>query len=363
MCEALYIHIPFCINKCGYCDFLSFSTKEITKDSRDKYVHYLKKELDEYKDFTFDTVYFGGGTPSLLSVEAIGEILEKVNIAFNAEVTIEANPNTLTLEKLKGFYDLGINRISIGVQSFNPEKLKVLQRIHSREQAIDSYFLARKAGFKNISLDLIFATPKQTLSELREDLEMIKKLNPEHLSIYSLIWEEGTKFMELLKLDKLAPIENDLEASMYEEIIKFFKENNYSHYEISNFSKEGYEGRHNSKYWKNMGYVGVGLGASGFLNGVRYRNYTNFSDYYKALDSGSSCHLDEEVVSEKDHLENQYILGLRLLKKGISNIHPRYQERINKLLEDGYLKKEGENFLLTSKGLMFANDVFLEIME
>ena len=363
MCDAIYIHIPFCVKKCGYCDFLSFSCEEKSKADRSEYVEKLIEEIRLYPKLKYDTVYFGGGTPSLLEVEEIEKILEELSINKNAEITLEVNPQTVDIEKLEGFKKIGINRLSIGIQSFNDEKLKVLGRIHSKDIALKTYDDARKAGFENISIDLIFATPDQTIEELEEDLDIVEKLSPEHISIYSLIWEEGTKFMDLLNSGKLNPLDNALEAKMYELIIERLKKIGYLHYEISNFAKKGYEGRHNSKYWKNVEYIGAGLGASGYYKGSRYKNKVELSDYYKKIDMAEKPLMEEEEVSDKDRIDNYYILGLRLLNEGIVAEDNIYFEKIKNLCKEGYLKNEEERYKLTSKGLMFANDVFVEIME
>jgi len=363
VCDAIYIHIPFCVKKCGYCDFLSFSCEEKSEKDRKEYVKKILEEIDLSPNLKYDTIYFGGGTPSLLEVEEIEKILDKLDILEGAEITLEVNPQTVDLDKLKGFKKIGINRLSIGIQSFNDEKLKVLERIHSRETAISTYENARKAGFENISIDLIFATPNQTLEELSEDLNIIEKLSPDHLSIYSLIWEEDTKFMKLLENGKLSPLDNELEAEMYEFIISELKKMGYIHYEISNFAKPGYESRHNSKYWKNVEYLGIGLGASGYYNGIRYKNHIEFKNYYKDIENKKRPILEEEIVNEKDKLENYYILGLRLLKQGIEVKNKIYLDKIKKLEKEGYLKLEGNKYKLTDKGIMVANDVFVEIME
>lgn len=363
MCDAIYIHIPFCVKKCGYCDFLSFSCEEKSKADRSEYVEKLIEEIRLYPKLKYDTVYFGGGTPSLLEVEEVEKILEQLSINKGAEITLEVNPQTVDIEKLEGFKKIGINRLSIGIQSFNDEKLKVLGRIHSKDIALKTYDDARKAGFENISIDLIFATPDQTIEELEEDLDIVEKLSPEHISIYSLIWEEGTKFMDLLNSGKLNPLDNALEAKMYELIIDRLKKIGYLHYEISNFAKKGYEGRHNSKYWKNVEYIGAGLGASGYYKGIRYKNEIELSDYYKKIDIAEKPLMEEEEVSDKDRIENYYILGLRLLNEGIVAEDNIYFEKIKNLCKKGYLKNEEERYKLTSKGLMFANDVFVEIME
>jgi len=363
MCDAIYIHIPFCVKKCGYCDFLSFSCEEKSKADRGEYVEKLIEEIKLYPLLKYDTVYFGGGTPSLLEVEEIKNILGELSIGEGAEITLEVNPQTVDMQKLEELKKIGINRLSIGIQSFNDEKLKVLGRIHSKETALNTYRDARKAGFENISIDLIFATPNQTIEELEEDLEIVERLSPEHISIYSLIWEEKTKFMELLDSGKLNPLDNDLEAKMYELIIEKLKKIGYLHYEISNFAKKGYESRHNSKYWKNVEYIGVGLGASGYYKGIRYKNEVELSDYYKKIGTAEKPLMEEELVSHKDKLENYYILGLRLLNEGIIAENNVYLKKIKQLHRKGYLKIEDDRYKLTFKGLMFANDVFVEIME
>jgi len=363
MCDAIYIHIPFCEKKCGYCDFLSFSCEEKNKGDRGEYVEKLIEEIRLYPRLKYDTVYFGGGTPSLLDIDEIEKILKELSIKENAEITLEVNPQTVDKKKLESLKKIGINRLSIGIQSFNDEKLKVLGRIHSREVALNTYNDAREVGFENISIDLIFATPDQTVEELREDLDIVQRLSPEHISIYSLIWEEKTKFMDLMERGKLKPLDDDLEAKMYELIIDRLKKIGYTHYEISNFAKKKYQGRHNSKYWENSEYIGVGLGASGYYEGIRYKNKVEFLDYYKQIDSFKKPIMEVEVVSDKDRTENYYILGLRLLEKGIEVEDNIYREKIKDLHKKGYLKIEDKRYKLTSKGLMFANDVFVEIME
>jgi len=363
MCDAIYIHIPFCIKKCGYCDFLSFSCTEKNNDDRKKYVEKLIEEIKLYPKLKYNTVYFGGGTPSLLEVSQIKSILEELNIEKNAEITLEVNPQSVDLEKLIELRKIGINRISIGIQSFDDEKLKVLGRVHTKEVAISTYKDARKAGFTNISIDLIFATPNQKIEELNLDLDMVEKLNPDHISIYSLIWEEGTEFMKLLDSGKLKPLDNHLEAEMYELIIERLNKMGYTHYEISNFAKPNYESKHNSKYWENVDYIGVGLGASGYYNGIRYKNNVEFDNYYENIDKSNRPILEEEKVSKKDELENYYILGLRLLTKGVEVEDKIYLEKFKKLESEGYLIKTEKKYKLTKKGFLVANDVFVEIME
>ena len=362
MTDALYIHVPFCRKKCGYCDFLSFTGKN--EEEIGKYVEYLKREINLYPDTEYDTVYFGGGTPSILKVEHFYSILGSVKLSKGAEVTVEINPATVDYEKLHSLREAGVNRLSIGVQSFDDGRLEVLGRIHSSLEAIQAFNDARMAGFDNISLDLIFATPGQTMDELDKDLQILNELSPEHISIYSLIWEEGTKFWDLLENKKLSICDEELEEKMYTYIIEKLNDFGYVHYEVSNFSKPGMESRHNSKYWLNKEYAGVGLGASGYIDGVRYRNFDELEAYYGRIDSGKPPVMEEERLDEKMVAEYSCILGLRLLKTGIMPKEKKQQEKCAELAEQGYLeKKAGGEYILSRKGLFFANDVFEQFLD
>ena len=232
--DAIYIHIPFCDKKCEYCDFCTFVRME--KEYK-KYTDYLIKEIRMYPKIKYDTIYFGGGTPSLLPVAMISEILDELDWSENAEITLELNPTDVTFEKLKKLNKIGINRLSIGIQSFQDHVLKFIGRQHSSDDAINVYKMARKAGFSNITVDLMFGIPNQSLEDLQRDLDILRELKPENVSIYSLIWEEGTVFWSKLQKGILSEIDQDLEAEMYEKIIDFFWENGYCQYEISNFAR------------------------------------------------------------------------------------------------------------------------------
>ena len=232
--DAIYIHIPFCNKKCEYCDFCTFVRME--KEYR-RYVDYLIKEIKMYPKLKYDTIYFGGGTPSVLPVEMIRKIMDELDWTGNAEITLELNPTDMTLEKLKEIQKIGINRLSIGIQSFQNHVLKFIGRQHSSDDAVNVYKMAREAGFENITVDLMFGIPNQSIEDLQKDLEILKKLKPENVSIYSLIWEEGTVFWSKLQKGILSEIDQDVEAQMYEMIIDFFYENGYCHYEISNFAR------------------------------------------------------------------------------------------------------------------------------
>lgn len=357
--DAIYIHIPFCIRKCSYCDFLSFSGT--TSEEREKYVEHIIREIKLYPEFSYDTVYFGGGTPSILTPEQIERIIKTLKIMPGAEVTLETNPKTVDLEKLKQLREAGINRLSIGIQSFNEKHLKNLGRLHTTEEGESVYKMARAAGLENISLDLMFSLPEESLEEVKSDLDKLFALEPEHFSIYSLIWEEGTEFMKKLEKGEFSETENEIEAEMYNLIIDESRKNGYTHYEISNFSKPGKEARHNSKYWRNMEYLGIGIGASGYLGDVRYKNVTDAQEYYTMIDEGKRPVLEEEIIDSESFESYRNILGLRLLNEGV---HPseEYRNEFEKLEAEGYLRKENERFLLTEKGIFFANDVFSRLV-
>lgn len=358
MVDAIYLHIPFCSNKCNYCDFLSFTS---TDEMRKKYVDYILKEIDLYPDYSYDTVYFGGGTPSLLEHEDIKRILDRLKIKPDAEVTMEVNPKTVDLEYLKNIRKHGINRLSIGIQSFNDKFLNVLGRIHNSKEAIATYEDARKAGFNNITLDLMFSLPEQSLEDVKNDLKKLFSLDPEHFSIYSLIWEEGTPFYKQLEKGLLKETDNDLEASMYEEIISLSKKAEYNHYEISNFAKPGYEARHNSKYWENREYLGIGLGASGYIGNLRYKNLMQFSKYYDTIDEGVVPVFEREEVTKEGKEQYEYLLGLRLLNKGIIP-SDEYLPLCKRLEKEGFLVNNKGHFILSHKGIMLANDVLTEFL-
>lgn len=276
----LYIHIPFCAKKCAYCDFLSGPADEQTVAD---YVTALRKEIESYKEsaknYEVTTVFFGGGTPSLLSGEQMAELMNAIKDTFmlkeEAEITMEANPGTVTESNLSAYKEAGINRISFGLQSVKDEELRMLGRIHTFEEFLESYDMARKAGFHNINVDLISAIPGQTLTSWEETLRTVIELQPEHISAYSLIVEEGTTFAKLYgegcEKEELLPDEDE-ERRIYERTEEMLKEAGYHRYEISNYAKDGYECRHNLGYWERKEYLGLGLGASSLLNETRFHN-------------------------------------------------------------------------------------------
>ena len=355
-CNSIYIHIPFCVKKCNYCDFLSYKNSE---EEYVKYFKYLEKEVENYKDIVYDTVYFGGGTPSIVNSEEIEKIIKKLKISTDAEVTIEVNPGTINFDKLKKYKDMGINRISIGCQSFEDEMLKVTGRIHNREDTLRCYDEARKAGFKNINIDLMFALPGQTMEMMKSSLKTAIELNPEHISVYSLIWEEGTELDKMRIRKEVFPKSEEEEAEMYETIIDFLVLNGYSHYEISNFAKSGFESKHNMKCWRNEEYIGVGLGASGYYNEIRYKNYDNFEDYYQSIDRAEKPYMEEEKITENEKEQYKYILGFRKIIEGVEVTEDKFIAKAEQLRKLELLEKmENGKYRLTKRGMFTANYVF-----
>lgn len=393
--DAIYIHIPFCSKKCEYCDFCTFINMQ--KEYR-KYVDYLIKEIRMHPEYRYDTIYFGGGTPSLLATDMIKDIMNELEWTENAEITLELNPADMTLEKLSELRKAGVNRLSIGIQSFQDHVLKFIGREHSSEEAVSTYRMAREAGFENITIDLMFGIPNQTVGDLQKDLEIIRELSPENVSIYSLIWEEGTVFWSKLQKGILSEMDQDTEALMYGMIIDFFESSGYIHYEISNFSRidsgrplekekgngknaeaETFEnlkrnlknsGRHNLKYWRNQEFAGVGMSAAGFYGDRRYSNVRTFKKYYSSIDEGK-LPIDTETVEIVDSVEREKLkrmLGLRLVAEGIGYFE---DEKVEELAEKGMIEifeRSNSDFSvsrrikLTRKGVFFANDIFMEFI-
>lgn len=317
---SLYLHIPFCVKKCNYCDFLSFAADDNVKK---KYTENLCVEImrtaKEYGKRPVDTIFLGGGTPTVLPVELFNEILGVVNenysVLSDAEISMEVNPGTADLDKLEKYRKMGINRLSIGAQSMQPEELKLLGRIHGREEFLECYKAARKAGFANISIDLMSALPGQTWNSFYPTLQEVVSLQPEHLSVYSLIIEEGTPFFEKYG-DKegaaLLPSEEE-DRKIYHETYRFLKQSGYHRYELSNYAKPGLECRHNLGYWSGKNYVGFGLGAASMVDGVRWKNTVSMEAYL----AGEAKREDEHRLTLQERMEEYMFLGLRKTK-GVS---------------------------------------------
>lgn len=361
MVDSIYIHIPFCNKKCSYCDFYILTNMS---NQYEKYTQYIIKEIMMYdKNIVYDTIYFGGGTPSVLNIDQIKRILDTLKYTRDSEITLEVNPTNLDYEKLVELKTIGVNRLSIGMQSFNDKILYLMNREHKAIDNIEIFNLARKVGFDNISIDLIFAIPSQTMADLEYDLNMIKKLNPDHISIYSLIWEEKSKFSKLLKEQKIEKLDEDIEVKMYEYVIDTLKSLGYEHYEISSFCKYKKYGRHNMKYWDNKEFIGVGISASSFFESKRYEKTRKLLDYYKQIDKGvipiNQNTVEKVGIAELKELE--YILGLRKLSVG-AKYFIEDKIKIDKLIEKGLIKKRYNRIFLTKKGVMLADSVILELI-
>lgn len=368
---GIYIHIPFCIKKCNYCAFLSGPAGP---EVRQEYVNHLIKEIRLRSRAVpeADTIYFGGGTPSLLTPEQIGRILEEVRSAFriseDAEVTLEANPGTLTAESLEGYRKTGINRLSMGVQSMDDRRLRYLGRIHTAEDVRRDVKMTREAGFRNINLDLIFAIPGTGVSDALEDLEAIAALEPEHISFYSLQLEEGTSFFRDFEAGKLREVPDETDREMYHRGIQVLREKGYRHYEISNFARPGYESRHNSKYWNMAEYVGLGLGASSYKGHRRMVNETDLKAYSETLDRGKLAFMEVHENSEADDISEAVFTGLRreegVRYRDVLGSEVAFWEYFREALPEarayeagGFLEMDDEGLRLTERGIDISNGI------
>ncbi len=367
---GIYIHIPFCKQKCYYCDFLSFSNSE---EKVDKYIQTLLKEIEysKIKNVQVSTIYIGGGTPSIIDEKYIKEIINKIKenyiVSNQAEMTIEVNPGTVNENKIKKYLQIGINRISIGLQSTNDRILKEIGRIHNYEKFLETYKIARDLGIKNINVDLMLALPNQSIEDLQESIEKVILLNPEHISVYSLILEENTKLESLVLENKVYLPEENLERQMYWLVKRKLQENGYKHYEISNFAKLGYESKHNMNCWKQMEYLGFGLGAHSYYEGKRFSNVSNLQEYEK----NSFKKIVHEVQDENEKQKEYMLLGLRKIDgikisefKNKFALNPLYvfRNEINKLVEANLLAVDADYIKLTNKGIDFANIVWQEFV-
>jgi len=368
----LYIHIPFCIRKCIYCDFLSFPADEAGKEA---YIYSLLAQIRASGCKTpVTSVYLGGGTPSALPAGRIAEILEEIhqcfNIAGDAEITIEANPGTLSEEALYTYRAAGINRLSMGVQSSHNSELRLLGRIHSWEDFVRNYRLARKAGFSNINTDLIFALPGQSLDAWKETLRRTAGLEPEHISAYSLIVEEGTLLERHLAEYPPLPDE-DTEYLMYDETAAVLAESGYIQYEISNYARKGKESRHNTGYWTGEEYLGLGLGASSFMNGERWKTTDSMEEYLRDSASPSRLRREIEKLTRRDAMAEYMFLGLRLLS-GVSpaefgkrfgvSMEQIYGDVIRRFTGLGLMEWKHGFLCLTRPGIHVSNRIFCEFL-
>lgn len=373
---GLYVHVPFCAQKCYYCDFNSY---KINSNQKRDYLINIEREMkfykDEFKDKYFDTVFFGGGTPSILSVDELRKIVnniyENFNIKENAEITIECNPGTINREKLKAMKNLGINRLSIGLQAVQNYHLKSIGRIHTYEEFEKNYYDAIEIGFNNINIDLMYALPNQKTQEWKDTLNKIVRLNPSHISAYSLILEEGTKLYDMYENKEFKLLDEDTDINMYNYTIETLKKYGYNQYEISNYAKENMECKHNIIYWECDHYLGLGPGASGFIGDRRYSNIEDICEYNDCILQNIKPVSEEIVLTSNDKIEEFIFMGLRM-NEGINldifkerfnrNFLDIYQEVINKLLKRDLIKLNGKNIYLTQKGREISNSVFIEFL-
>ena len=373
---GLYIHIPFCKKKCKYCDFISFECKD---EIQEKYVNLLIKEIQncKYKNRKVTSIYIGGGTPSYINSIYIKQILDELRNIFlldeKCEITIEINPGTINKEKLIDYKNAGINRISIGLQSTNNRLLKLIGRIHTYEDFLECYELIKEEGFKNINIDLMLALPTQTEEELNESVEKIVELNPNHISIYSLILEEGTLLKKMVDNKELEPANEITERKMYWSVKKYLEIHGYNHYEISNFAKESFESKHNFNCWNQEEYIGFGVSAHSYINNKRFSNTNNLKNYInniERMDFDKNIEIHE--IQDRESMAKEYmLLGFRKIE-GISiseferkfRINPLFYFRfeISKLVDEKLIEVDLDKIKLTNKGIDFANLVFEEFI-
>ena len=373
---GLYIHIPFCIKKCAYCDFLSWSGD---KNQKEEYVRDLEQEIRSYKTFAADyqvsTVYFGGGTPSILETGQIERIMGALRQTFRiekkAEITLEMNPGTARKEKLKAYRQLEINRLSIGIQSVKNENLKLLGRIHTYEDFLESYHMAREAGFDNISGDLISSLPGQTLEEWKEELEILIRTPLEHLSVYQLIIEEGTEFYERYgEHEELLPDE-ETSREIYLWTGEYLENQGFRQYEISNYARAGKESRHNLRYWERKDYLGLGLGAASMIRNMRMSNTRDWEKYRTGCRDPRKIREEVEFLEEPRQIEEFMFLGLRKTR-GVSRKEFRrtfgkdldliYEKTLKKYLENGMLQESGDRIFLSEEGILLSNQIFADFL-
>jgi len=373
--SAIYVHIPFCDHKCIYCDFYSI----ITSNNISSFLQSLKKEIKYYAENyssnrIITSIFFGGGTPSLMQPEYLEEIIssiaENFSVSAEAEITMETNPGTVDKEKLRKFRTAGINRISIGVQSFNDDELKFLTRIHNSNTAVETLHIASEVGFENISLDLIFNLPKQTKQRWLSNLQQAIQLPIKHISTYSLILERGTILNKMVLDGKVKMQSDDHDADLYETTLEFFENSDFYQYEVSNFTKPGYECKHNNVYWHYGEYLGLGTSSHSFIDGKRWWNYSSLKRYINEIDTnGIAVANCEELSPEEFH--NEYIM-LALRSSGIKlkiynstfgdNWLKKNYSYLNKLENENFILFDDSNIKLTKKGYALCDEILKNLL-
>ena len=363
---SAYVHIPFCTQICYYCDFSKVFIKNQPVDS---YLEHLLEEFRSYDIQKLRTLYIGGGTPTALSASQLEVLLKgltkNLDLSVLEELTIEANPGDLDADKIAVLNNSAVNRVSLGVQTFDDKMLKKIGRSHLEKDIYENIDRLKLAGFDNISIDLIYALPGQTMEQVKENVAKAIGLDIPHMSLYSLILENHTVFMNRMRRGKLPLPKEELEAEMFEYIIAELERAGFEHYEISNFSKLGFESRHNLMYWDNAEYYGIGAGASGYVNGVRYKNHGPIRHYLSAVEEGNA-RITEEHLSQKEQMEEEMFLGLRK-KSGVSmarfkekfgrSFDGLYGEIVRDLVQQGLMQIEGDRVRMTKRGLFLGDTV------
>ena len=363
---SAYVHIPFCTQICYYCDFSKVFIKNQPVDS---YLEHLLEEFQSYDIQKLRTLYIGGGTPTALSASQLEVLLKgltkNLDLSVLEELTIEANPGDLDADKIAVLKNSAVNRVSLGVQTFDDKMLKKIGRSHLEKDIYENIDRLKLAGFDNISIDLIYALPGQTMEQVKDNVAKAIGLDIPHMSLYSLILENHTVFMNRMRRGKLPLPKEELEAEMFEYIIAELEKSGFEHYEISNFSKPGFESRHNLMYWDNAEYYGIGAGASGYVNGVRYKNHGPIRHYLTAVEEGNA-RITEEHLSQKEQMEEEMFLGLRK-KSGVSmarfeekfgrSFDGLYGEIVRDLVQQGLMQIEGDRVRMTKRGLFLGDTV------
>ncbi|MGP6150959.1 radical SAM family heme chaperone HemW [Priestia flexa] len=372
MIEAAYLHIPFCHHICHYCDFNKvFFKNQPVMPYLEKMRDEMKQTVERYPANDLKTIFVGGGTPTALDEKQLTYFLESIHESFPVhdvkEFTFEANPNELTEEKLRILHAYGVDRLSIGVQTFNEQLLEKIGRVHSNQQAFQAVDEARKIGFRNISLDLMYSLPGQTISDFKETLDIAFSLDVEHISAYSLIIEPKTVFYNLMNKGKLRVPSQEDEAFMYEMLMDEMDKHGYSQYEISNFARSSYESLHNLTYWDNNDYYGIGAGAHSYIDGIRRSNIAPLKKYMQAVTETNHAYLDEISVSKVERMEEEMFLGLRKTN-GVNkaSFYEKYKVEMNEVFSEpikeytnkGLLEQTESSLRLTKKGRFLGNEVF-----
>ncbi|MHB1686941.1 MAG: radical SAM family heme chaperone HemW [Ignavibacteriaceae bacterium] len=373
--SALYVHIPFCDHKCIYCDFYSI----ITSDNIPSFLNSIKNEIKFYsakysEGRIFTSIFFGGGTPSLMQPKYIGEIISSLKNNFtvsnDAEITMETNPGTVDKKKLESFYKVGINRISIGIQSFHEDELKFLTRIHNRETAVQTVYDANKVGFENINIDLIFNLPKQTKGKWKQNLETAVNLPLKHISAYSLILERGTILNKMVLDGKVILQDDDYDAELYEMTIDFLTSSGFAQYEVSNFTRPGFECRHNNAYWRYKEYLSFGPSAHSFVEDKRWWNFSSLKQYIVKIEKNNLAQANFEIISDEQKFNEYVMLALRSKGIEIKDFQRRFgaswlyrnKNIFQSLVDEKFVEIKNDFICFTKSGYAICDEILSKIL-